>query len=162
LWLAGCFIVRGVSWEGLCGRSVREGEDILLSERNGGGKPGQWPCGLWKEKRARAGSRNGIQESLGFSKNIKKSGPLIIGVKGLDSSSLSSDSYFSSIYIINIRNTPLNNKKELILFPAKYFLFGSELTLWDSSCRETTGIKGLLFCYIHIQRLDKAYQSFPV
>ena len=43
-----------------------------------------------------------------------------------------------------------NNKEELILFLAKYFLFGSELTLWDSSCRDKTGIKGLLFYYIHI------------
>ena len=29
--------------------------------------------------------RNGIQKSPGFNKSIKKSGPLIIGVKGLDS-----------------------------------------------------------------------------
>ena len=64
-------------------RSVRVIENILLSERNGGGKPGQWPCVLWKEKRARAGSRNGIQESAGFNKNIKKSGPLVMGDRGL-------------------------------------------------------------------------------
>jgi len=51
---------------------------------------------VWKEKRARAGSRNGTQESLGFNKNIKKSGLLIIGVKGLDSSSLSLYYYFYS------------------------------------------------------------------
>ena len=34
------------------------------------------------KKRGRAGSRNGIQENLGFSKNLKKSGPLIMGDKG--------------------------------------------------------------------------------
>jgi hypothetical protein len=37
----------------------------------------------------------------------------------------------------------------LIVFLAKYFLFGLELMLWDSSCRDKTGIKGLLFYYIH-------------
>jgi len=49
----------------------------------------------------RAGSRNGIQKSLDFNKNIKKSGPLTMGVRGLDSSSSSLYyySYFSSIYI---------------------------------------------------------------
>ena len=95
--------------------SVREvcagGEDILLSERDGGGKPGQWPCSLWKEKRARAGSRNGIQESPGLNKNIKKSGPLIIGVRGLDSSSSSLHYYSYLIYIINIKDTSLSIKK---------------------------------------------------
>jgi hypothetical protein len=48
---------------------------------------GERPCGLRKEKRARAGSRNGIQESPGFNLKFKKSGTLIMGVKGLDSSS---------------------------------------------------------------------------
>jgi hypothetical protein len=99
LWLAGYF--KGY----FVGRSVREvcagSEDILLSERDGGVER---PCGLREEKRARAGSRNGIQESLGFNKNIKKSGPLIIGVRGLDSSSFSSYSrfYSSLIYILLI------------------------------------------------------------
>ena len=80
------------------------GEDILLSERDGGGKPGQWPCSLWKEKRARAGSRNDIQESLGFNKNIKKLSSLIIGIRKLDSSSSSLYYYIysSSIYILII------------------------------------------------------------
>ena len=65
---------------------------------------GERPCGLRKEKRARAGSRNGIQASPGFNKNTKKSGPLIMGVKGLDSSSLNLYYYFysSSIYILII------------------------------------------------------------
>ncbi len=31
---------------------------------------------------ARAGSRNSTQENLGFSKNVIKSGPLIIGDRG--------------------------------------------------------------------------------
>ena len=46
-------------------------------------------------------------------KITKKSGPLIIRVKGLDSSSSSSYyySYFSSIYINNIRDSPLYIKK---------------------------------------------------
>jgi hypothetical protein len=68
---------------------------------------------LREEKRARAGSRNGIQESPGFNKNIKKSGPLIVGVRGLDSSSpsLYYYSYSSLIYIFNIRDTPLSIKK---------------------------------------------------
>jgi hypothetical protein len=59
---------------------------------------------VWKEKRARAGSRNGTQESPGFNKNIKKSGPLIMGVRGLDSSSpsLYYHSHSSSIYILII------------------------------------------------------------
>ena len=57
-------------------------EDILLSERDGGDKQGQWPCVVCLEKRARAGSRNGIQENPGFNKNIKKSGPLIMGEGG--------------------------------------------------------------------------------
>ena len=43
---------------------------------------GERPCGLCKEKRAREGSRNGLKESPGFNKNIKKSGPLIIGDRG--------------------------------------------------------------------------------
>jgi len=73
-----------------------------------------------------------------------------MGVRGLDSSSpsLYYHSYYS-IYIINIKDNPLNNKEELIVFPAKHFLFGSELTLWDSSCRDMKWIKGLLFYYIH-------------
>jgi hypothetical protein len=57
---------------------------------------------LREEKRARAGSRNGTQESPGFNKNIKKSGPLIMGVKGLDSSSPSLYSHSSLIYILII------------------------------------------------------------
>jgi len=68
------------------GGSVRVIEDILLSEHDGGG--GGRGHGriiavrLRKEKRARAGSRNSTQKSLGFNKNIKKSGSLIIGIKG--------------------------------------------------------------------------------
>ena len=83
------------------GRSVRDNEDILLRKRWRGW---WWPCVVWKEKRARAGSRNDIQKSPGFNKNIKKSGPLIMGVKGLDSSSpsLYYYSYSSSIYILII------------------------------------------------------------
>ena len=58
---------------------------------------------LREEKRARAGSRNNIQESPGFNKNIKNSGPLIIGIKGLDSSSPSLYYFYSSsIYILII------------------------------------------------------------
>ncbi len=41
--------------DGLCGRGGLE--DILFSERD---EQGQWPCVLWKEKRARAGSRDDI------------------------------------------------------------------------------------------------------
>jgi hypothetical protein len=58
---------------------VRKVEDILLS---GVEKQGERPCVVWKEKRARAGSRNGTKESAGFNKNIKKSGPLIMGERG--------------------------------------------------------------------------------
>jgi hypothetical protein len=47
-------------------------EDILFKRwGRQGGKQG--PCVLWKEKRARVRSRNGIQESAGFSKKIAKS-----------------------------------------------------------------------------------------
>jgi hypothetical protein len=50
--------------------------------------------------RGREGSRNGIQESPGFNKNIKISGALTMGVKGLDTSSPSSSSRsYSSLYI---------------------------------------------------------------
>jgi hypothetical protein len=55
-----------------------------------------------KEKRARVRSRNDIQESLGFDKNIKKPGALTMGVKGLNTSSSSSKSSsrsYSSLYI---------------------------------------------------------------
>ena len=34
-----------------------------------------------KRSEREQGSRNGIQESTGFNKNVKKSGPLIIGDK---------------------------------------------------------------------------------
>jgi hypothetical protein len=86
---------------------VRVIEDILLSERNGGGSGrghGRiMAVRLRKEKRARAGSRNNIQESPGFNKNIKNSGPLITGIKGLDSSSPSLYYFYSSsIYILII------------------------------------------------------------
>jgi hypothetical protein len=58
------------------------------------------PCGLRKEKRARVGLRNGVKESAGFNKNIKKSGALIMGVRGLGSSSPSSSSrFYFSLYI---------------------------------------------------------------
>jgi hypothetical protein len=80
------------------GRSVRDVEDILLRKR----WQGWWPCVVRKEKRARVGSRNSIQESPGFDKNIKKSGALIMGVRGLDTSSPSSSSNSrssSSLYI---------------------------------------------------------------
>jgi hypothetical protein len=80
------------------GRSVRDVEDILLRKR----WQGWWPCVVRKEKRARVGSRNSIQESPGFDKNIKKSGALIMGVRGLDTSSPSSNSNsrsYSSLYI---------------------------------------------------------------
>jgi hypothetical protein len=39
----------------------------------------------------------------------------------------------------------------LIFFPAKHFLFGSELTLWDSLYKGITGIKGVLFYCIHLK-----------
>ena len=38
---------------------------------------------MWKEKLARAKLPDGIQESTGFNKNIKKSGPLVKGDRGL-------------------------------------------------------------------------------
>ena len=62
---------------------------------------------LREEKRARAGSRNGIQENPGFNKNIKKLGLLIIGVRGRDSRYSNYRSYSSSLVFINIRDTPL-------------------------------------------------------
>jgi hypothetical protein len=66
---------------------VRKVEDILLS---GVEKQGERLCVVWKEKQARAGSRNGTQKSLGFNKKIKKSALLIMGVRGRDLSSPSS------------------------------------------------------------------------
>ena len=62
---------------------------------------------LRKEKRAWVRSRNNLKESTGFNKNIKKSGPLIMGVGGQDSSSSSSCSRFSLIVLLVIRNIPL-------------------------------------------------------
>jgi hypothetical protein len=59
------------------------GEDILLSEGDGKSESKKMAVRLREEKRARAGSRNSTQESLGFNKNIKKSGFLIIGERGL-------------------------------------------------------------------------------
>jgi hypothetical protein len=110
LWLAsyGWRIEAGYIKGYFMGGSVRVIEDIFLSERDGGG--GGRGHGkiiavrLCKEKRARAGSRNGIQESPGFNKNIKKSGPLIIGIRGLalNYSSLYYYFYSSSIYILII------------------------------------------------------------
>jgi hypothetical protein len=57
---------------------------------------------MLKEKRARVGSGNDTQESPSFDKNIKKPGALIIGVKGLNTSSPNSKSSsrsYSSLYI---------------------------------------------------------------
>jgi hypothetical protein len=49
-------------------------EDILFKRwARQGGTHGKWPCVLRKEERARVGSRNGIQESAGFSKKNFKS-----------------------------------------------------------------------------------------
>ena len=50
LWLAGVF----------CRRVCAGGEDILLSERDGGGHGRIMAVRLREEKRARAGSRNSI------------------------------------------------------------------------------------------------------
>jgi hypothetical protein len=36
-----------------------------------------------------------------------------------------------------------------MVFLVKYFLFGSELTLWDRLCKGVTGMKRLSFYYIH-------------
>jgi hypothetical protein len=49
---------------------------------------------------------------------------------------------------INIRDTPMY-KEELILLSLQAFPFWDDLTFWDSSCRDMTGIKCLLFYYIH-------------
>ena len=46
------------------------------------------------------------KESAGFNKNIKKSGPLIIGDRGVKTGS-NYYSYSSSIVFANIRDTPL-------------------------------------------------------
>ena len=42
-------------------------------------------------------------------------------------------------------------KDELIQNPAKHFLFGSELTLWDTLYKDMTRVKGLLFYCIHLE-----------
>ena len=117
---------------------------------------------LAREKRARAGSRNG-QKKVQVNENIKKSGPLITGEGGSRLVLnivliLARQSYQYKVY-------PPIPKDELILFPAKHFLFGSELTLWDSLYKGMTGIKGLLFYCIHLlaflQLLDYLYSTHP-
>jgi hypothetical protein len=72
LWLGVLRVFRG---EGLC----RSYEDILLGECDGSGVG---PCFLLLKKRGRVGSRIGTQESVGFNKNVMKSGPLMIRDKG--------------------------------------------------------------------------------
>jgi hypothetical protein len=61
---------------------------------------------LREEKRARVGSRNNLKESPGFSKKINKSGPLIIGVKGLELILLVLVLVIILAYIYNIREPP--------------------------------------------------------
>jgi hypothetical protein len=41
-------------------------------------------------------------------------------------------------------------KEELILLSLQAFPFWNDLMLWDSSCKDMTGIKGLLFFCIHL------------
>jgi hypothetical protein len=62
------------------GGFVRVIKDILLSERDGNARPSS--NGRCIANREREGSRDGTQESAGFSKNVKKSGLLIMGDKG--------------------------------------------------------------------------------
>jgi hypothetical protein len=63
--------------------SVRLIEDILLSERDGGSESRGNDCAYYYlANRGREGSRDGTQESAGFSKNVKKSGPLMMGDRG--------------------------------------------------------------------------------
>jgi hypothetical protein len=59
-----------------------------------------------ERKQARAGSRNGTQESTCFNKNIKKLGSLIMGVRGLKTGP-NSCPYSSFIVLLVIRNIPL-------------------------------------------------------
>jgi hypothetical protein len=59
-----------------------------------------------REKQARAGSRNGQKKVQVLTKNIKKSGPLIIGDRGVKTGS-NYYSHSSSIVFANIRDTPL-------------------------------------------------------
>jgi hypothetical protein len=62
---------------------VRVIEDILLSERDGNARPSSnGRASSYVANRGREGSRDGTQESAGFSKNVKKSGPLIMGDRG--------------------------------------------------------------------------------
>ena len=61
---------------------------------------------MQKEKRARVGPQDRIQESAGLNKNIKKLGPLRIGDRGLKTSP-NSRPYFSFIVLLIIRDTPL-------------------------------------------------------
>jgi len=70
-----------------------------------------------------------------------------MGIRRRDSGSFNYCSYFSSIVFTNIKDIPAIPKNKLIQNPAKYFLFGSELTLWDSLYKDIIGIKGLLFLY---------------
>ena len=63
------------------------------------------------------------KESPGFNKNIKKSGPLTMGVRGLDSSSpsLYYCSYSSLIYIYQYKGYPPIYKEVLILLSLQVF-----------------------------------------
>ena len=71
-----------------------------------------------------------------LAKILKKSGALLIGVKGLDSSSSSSSSRSYSSYIYNIRDPPLIYKDKLIVLSLQVFPFWDDLTLWDSFDRD--------------------------
>ena len=74
-----------------------------------------------------------------------------MGDKGAKASPPSSRSYYSLIYINNIRDHPLYNKEELMVLSLQVFPFWDDLTLWDSLYRGMTGIKGVLFFCIYIE-----------
>ena len=77
-----------------------------------------------------------------FQQKYQKIGPFNNGGRGFKT-----DPRIDSL--INIRDTPLITKDKLIQRSWQVFLFWDDLTLWDSLCKDMTGIKGLLFYCIH-------------
>ena len=87
------------------GRSVRDIEDILLSEGDGRSEiRGNGRASCAKRSEREQGREMAYKKVQVLTKISKKSGPLIMGIRGLDSSSpsLYYHSHSSSIYILII------------------------------------------------------------
>jgi hypothetical protein len=95
-----------------------------------------------------------LKKKRRFKQKYQEIGPLNNGGQGARSSSPSSCSRSSLIVLLVIRDLLLYlspiSKDKLIPNPAKTFLSDRNLTLWDSSCKDMTGIKGPVSYCIHL------------